>query len=207
MELYPIVTDLAALESWLYALLTGTADNETDLHFDNDLVKEEVNEAQAAIILAWLSLGFQFAENDAATRQEVSQDLVNRSNKCLQEANYTLNPSVEVVQALLLIGLAQQNLEQSDAAWALLGLTHRIAQTLGLDRPQTSSGNDSKGSQSHPLWQSILWQDALLCLRYDRKLLAYNTGASVPGEADSSRHELSYGDAMNRICSITRELI
>lgn len=39
---------------------------------------------------------------------------------------------MDIIQALLIIGNTLQNNGQSDAAWALLGTTVRLAQTLGL---------------------------------------------------------------------------
>lgn len=39
---------------------------------------------------------------------------------------------MDIIQALLVIGNTLQNNGQSDAAWALLGTTVRLAQTLGL---------------------------------------------------------------------------
>jgi len=39
---------------------------------------------------------------------------------------------LDTIQALLILGNTLQNNGQSDAAWALLGTTVRLAQTLGL---------------------------------------------------------------------------
>ena len=207
MPLYPIVDDQATLETSMYALLVSVDKRLSDAHPGADFSIKEVNETQVAIILACLALGCQFAELDAASRQEGSQDLISRSNKCLQEANYTLNPSVEVVQALLLVGLAQQNLEQSDAAWMLLGMTHRMAQTLGMDKSQNTINYTPSTDQVHPLWNAILWQDALLCLRYDRRPLSYNISILDLDGADALKQTTSYTEAMNRICLITRHLL
>lgn len=203
MRLYAIVTDLTALETVLYTLVATS----NAVHRGENMQPEGVTSAQVAVILACLALGCQFAELDAATRQDTSQDLINRSNTCLQEGNFTLNPSIEVVQALLLIGLAQQNLEQSDAAWMLLGLTHRLAQTLGLNRPLATNSNSSATHQSHHLWQAILWQDTLLSLRYNRQLLSYDAEPSLNADMRPARRDLSYIEAMNDLCSITRDLL
>ena len=203
MGLYPIITDLAALESSIYTILAVTNDNAIKSHSGIDIDIGSVTEAQSAVVLACLALGCQFAEIDAAGRQAISQDLVNRSNTCLQEGHCTLRPSVEVVQALLLIGLAQQNLEQSDSAWVLLGLTHRIAQNLDLDNLQPDSEDGGAGRKVHHLWRAILWQDVLLSIRYDRQPLQYNTKSR--GESVGSN--LSYFDAMHEVCVITAELL
>jgi hypothetical protein len=56
---------------------------------------------------------------------------VRRSFQALRLANFLLRPSLEVVQSLLLLGNTLQNNGQSDAAWAQLGTTVRLAQDLG----------------------------------------------------------------------------
>lgn len=55
-----------------------------------------------------------------------------RSFQALRLANFLFRPSLDVVQALLVLDNMFQNNGQSDAAWALLGTTVRLAQTIGL---------------------------------------------------------------------------
>jgi hypothetical protein len=55
-----------------------------------------------------------------------------RSFHALRLANFLFRPSLDAIQALLIIGNTMQNMGQSDAAWALLGTTVRLAQTMGL---------------------------------------------------------------------------
>lgn len=67
-----------------------------------------------------------------------------RSVTCLRLDDFLLNPSVETVQTLLLAGTYLQNVGKSDGAWSLLGLTFRLAQSLGL------SGHGD--ADEHLLW-------------------------------------------------------
>ena len=55
-----------------------------------------------------------------------------RSFQALRLANFLFRPSLDAVQALLVLGNMFQNNSQSDVAWALLGTTVRLAQTIGL---------------------------------------------------------------------------
>lgn len=55
-----------------------------------------------------------------------------RSFQALRLANFLFRPSLDTIQTLLILGNTLQNNGQSDAAWALLGTTVRLAQTLGL---------------------------------------------------------------------------
>lgn len=59
-------------------------------------------------------------------------DTARRSFDCLRLANFLFQPSLDIIQALLIVGNTLQNMGQSDAAWALLGTTIRLAQTMGL---------------------------------------------------------------------------
>ena len=100
------------------------------------------------------------------------------------------------MQTLILVGFQAQNAGRSDEAWSLLGLTFRLAQSLGMEG-QTEE-------DQHFLWGSILWQDALLSLRFDRKPMY------------SRRLELAWPDCtrgadyfccMLNICRLTREYL
>ncbi len=59
--------------------------------------------------------------------------VVERSDACLRLARHTANPSPKIVQTLILTGLQAQNAGRSDEAWSLLGLTFRLAQSLGME--------------------------------------------------------------------------
>lgn len=60
------------------------------------------------------------------------QPQARRSFHALRLANFLFRPSLDAIQALLIVGNTLQNTGQSDAAWALLGTTVRLAQTMGL---------------------------------------------------------------------------
>lgn len=207
MGLYPIVTDLTTLESLVHGVVADDSATPSDIWKEQASQEEALSHAQVAVVLASLALGCQFGELDAASRQDISRDLANRSSRCLQQADCTGNPSIEAVQALLLIGLAHQNLGQSNSAWILLGLTHRIAQSLGLDRsqPRDTDGKPSRGA--HQLWKAILWQDALLSIRHDRQLLHYDVHQMRGDGTFTAGSELSYFDAMAEISLLTVQLL
>lgn len=54
----------------------------------------------------------------------------------LRLANFLLRPSILCVQAMLLVGLVLQNDMRPQAAWAHLGMTIRMAQSLGLHKAE-----------------------------------------------------------------------
>ena len=189
MPMYPIVPDPVALETSIRDILS------------DDHARSEPQEV--AVVLACLALGAQFAEIDTGTRHEISRDFVTRSNAYLQQSNYVFNPSIGAVQTLLMIGIALQNLGQSEGAWTLLGLNYRLAQSLGL---HTCSTNTEDGQIGGILWTAILWQDSLLSLRYDRTPLSYDLSISPREKLPRCYHGL-YFDLMSEICWVGIDML
>lgn len=189
MLLYPIVFDAAGLETDIFKILSAGADASKPAH--------------TGVVLACLALGAQFAEDVVGSRHDISQDLIDRSHAYLQRANYVFQPSIDAVQALLMIGIALQNLGQSDAAWSLLGLNYRLAQSLGLHIHDTGDGDSGSPDL---LWKAIIWQDSLLSLRYDRVPLSRDD-SSGPNQARALAQNLSYFDAMGEVCCVAIEML
>lgn len=64
---------------------------------------------------------------------------------------------------------------KAEASWALTGLTCRLAQSLGLHRPNTYDGRESAQPNAKPkemirrkLWWTCVWHDTLTSLSFDR---------------------------------------
>lgn len=77
---------------------------------------------------------------------------VRRTFKALQLANYLFSPSLDIIQALLILGNTLQNLGQSDGSWALLGTTVRLAQALGLHVESVRQRPGEVGSKVRAVW-------------------------------------------------------
>ena len=84
-------------------------------------------------------------------------------------------PSFDSIQALLLTSFVLLNDMKAEASWALMGLTCRLAQSLGLHRTTPSDSRDSTppNTQSKEmirrrLWWSCVWHDTLTSLSFDR---------------------------------------
>lgn len=105
-----------------------------------------------ALLFAVLAIGVQYSNVKARERQckcrlyrkfhsianVLSQKAKPRVVSCALDAlhldNYLVQPTFLCVQALLLISYVLQNDLKPQAAWALLGTTVRIAQSLGLHK-------------------------------------------------------------------------
>lgn len=175
MPLYSVPHDLTLFESLIHDVLAGS----------------KVEDAQMAVILACFALGAQFEEFAPKPRIPTSMELINRANVYLQRANYIFHPTMEAIQALLMIGMALQNAGRPDGAWNLLGLNYRLAQTLGL---HLLDPND--GGPGATVWSTIIWQDCLLSCRYDRR--PFTDPGSIIDLTPTAN--LSYYQALRSLC-------
>lgn len=57
----------------------------------------------------------------------------------------------------MMTGFVLLNDMKAEASWALLGLTTRLAQSLGLDRVQNLDGRESPAQQKRDLLRRTLW--------------------------------------------------
>ncbi|KAL7787263.1 hypothetical protein V8C43DRAFT_324069 [Trichoderma afarasin] len=95
------------------------------------------------------------------------------SFQCLRFCNFTSYPNIEVVQALIMLVNYLRNQGDAGASWSMLGLAIRLAQTLGLHcTPDPNSiSNPRKREEAiirSSIWRSLIWQDTLASLCYDR---------------------------------------
>lgn len=66
-------------------------------------------------------------------------------------------PNLDSVQALLMVGFVLLNDMKAEASWALLGLTCRLAQSLGLHRAQKVDGRSSAEDVKKEMSRRKLW--------------------------------------------------
>lgn len=146
------MVDIEEVETNIYTYLdTQVAKKTQSTQSDgmND-TNSDLSIGQICVILATLASGAHFSDDGLAERTKKSQDFgmlqsffirfrtflkytkARRSFQALRLANFLFRPSLEVIQSLLILGHVLQNQGQSDATWAMLGLTVRLAQTLGL---------------------------------------------------------------------------
>lgn len=81
--------------------------------------------------------------------------VVQTSFHCLRLSNFLIRPSLESLQALLILGFVLANDMKAEASWALIGLTCRLAQALGLHRAPSESGRTAPPMDDLPrrkLW-------------------------------------------------------
>ncbi|KAM0257769.1 hypothetical protein ACHAQJ_004220 [Trichoderma viride] len=159
-----------------------------------------------ALLLATLSCAAHFSALDFAKRADASLDFVRRAFQALRLANYMLRPSLDAVQALLLVGNTLQNIGQSDGSWVLLGTTVRLAQALGLHTASTSPRRGGFGQKGELLWSVIIWQDCFLSVCHGRPTGISKTLLQHIDLNDAPSSGLSYFDIMRRVGCLCLEL-
>ncbi|KAJ9325890.1 transcriptional regulator family: Fungal Specific TF [Paecilomyces variotii] len=202
----PIIANIDRLESLLCTYLDAHAKGE--LRDPDKLSPNWASEKSAgfiSLLLAVLAAGVHFSNLENPQRSELCLDFARRSFEGLRLANFFFRPSLDIIQSLLIIGNVLQNNGQSDAAWTLLGTTTRSAQVLGLHSEKiVSHWPQSTKDDARALWSSIVWQDTLLCICYDRPLLI-STSDWVSDDQLLSISEPSYRDVMHVLCRVALE--
>lgn len=129
-----------------------------------------------AILFAVLAVGSFYLDAPYHVRTASSQRYVQISFHFLRVGNFLLRPSFDSIQALLMVNFCLINDMKAEASWALMGLTCRLAQSLGLHRPasseRASQQPDAKATEMirRKLWWTVVWHDTLTSLSFDRSV-------------------------------------
>lgn len=67
------------------------------------------------------------------------------------------SPNFDSIQAMLMTSFVLLNDMKAEASWALLGLTCRLAQSLGLHRSQPLDGRESPDIRKKEMVRRKLW--------------------------------------------------
>lgn len=107
-----------------------------------------------SLILAMLSSAAHFSDDNGQERFNICYELARRSFQALRLANFLFSPCLETIEAMLVLGHTLQNTGQSDAAWAWMGTTARLAQTLNFHKVNHMHGPlEAAKSKAKLCWQ------------------------------------------------------
>jgi hypothetical protein len=120
--------------------------------------------------------------------------------------NFMTHPSVETIQTFLVIGNVLSYNMNPGVAYILLGLTVRIAFSLGL---QIESRHFPPVEQylRRYVWWVLAWQDSHFSISYDRPSSTTLLGPEIPSPKSSSSGHRGYAETMMRIIKLTQELV
>ncbi|KAJ5280452.1 hypothetical protein N7478_005824 [Penicillium angulare] len=132
--LYPVLPDLAELERKTSRLLLGRQQAGGVYKPDaNGLVKPFGIELPfLSLLFAVLASGCQLSDLPERDRELTSWVYVSCAYQCLRMLNYVSQPTVEVIQILLIISNVLSYNMNAGSSYTLLGMTERMCLVLGL---------------------------------------------------------------------------
>ncbi|TPX12325.1 uncharacterized protein E0L32_006972 [Thyridium curvatum] len=201
-KFWGFVIDIDELESRLMNYLEDRAKNARN----STKVTKPVSASWLAILFAVLAVGSQYHDSPYHIRTRDSQRYIQISFHFLMVGNFLLRPNFDSIQALLLTGFVLLNDMKAEASWALLGLTIRLAQSLGLDRASHLEGHQSPDIAHRELirrklWWKCVWHDNLTSLSFDRAPMT-NAVTSPPPMLPGSEGNWTYIEAMYKLTDI-----
>ncbi|KAJ6786108.1 hypothetical protein PWT90_02464 [Aphanocladium album] len=133
--------------------------------------------------------------------------------KCLTLSNFLSYPSLETIQTLLLLVNFLRNQADASASWAMLGLTIRLAQSMGMHcLPHLDSVTDENEKRrliiKQSLWRALVWQDALVSLCFGRPAAITIDHDALPPYASDSTSQVvfSYSEGCYYLFTIANKI-
>ncbi|KAI1272032.1 fungal-specific transcription factor domain-containing protein [Xylaria sp. FL0933] len=166
-----------------------------------------VSASWLAILFAVMAVGSQYRDSPYHIRTRDSQKYVQISFHFLRIGNFLLRPNLDSIQALLLTGFVLLNDMKAEASWAIIGMTCRLAQSLGLHK--TITQDDSTQSETalksfvrRKLWWTCQWHDTLTSLSFDRPNMTNIPCCPIPLSPSAAVDGLSYLEMMYHLCEL-----
>ncbi|KAI0535139.1 fungal-specific transcription factor domain-containing protein [Xylaria digitata] len=166
-----------------------------------------VSASWLAILFAVMAVGSQYRDSPYHIRTRDSQKYVQISFHFLRIGNFLLRPNLDSIQALLLTGFVLLNDMKAEASWAIIGMTCRLAQSLGLHRTitQDDTGQNEASLKSfvrRKLWWTCQWHDTLTSLSFDRPNMTNTPCCPIPTSPSAAVEGLSYLEMMYHLCEL-----
>jgi hypothetical protein len=121
-------------------------------------------------------------------------------------ANFLTHPSVEVVQAFLVIGNVLSYNMNPGVSYIILGMTMRTAFSIGLHVDSEKFTPREQYLRNHTWW-TLAWQDSHFSVSYDRPSASALCTPEIPYRPQSTPGTRSYAESMMRIIKLTQEII
>ncbi|KAK3987543.1 protein RDR1 [Cladorrhinum sp. PSN332] len=197
------VIDIDDLESKLMVYLEERAKNARALTKST----KPVSASWLAVLFAILAVGSQYHDSSYHIRTRDSQKYIQISFHFLRYGNFLLRPNLDSIQALLMTSFVLLNDMKAEASWALLGLTCRLAQSLGLHRAQPIDNRHppdviKRETSRRKLWWTCVWHDTLTSLSFDRSPITNIPCCPIPMSPTAETDGWAYLEAMYHLCKI-----
>ncbi|KAI0201447.1 fungal-specific transcription factor domain-containing protein [Astrocystis sublimbata] len=197
------VADIDDLESRIIIYLEERAKSAKDVNKPG----RPVSASWLAILFAVMAVGSQYRDSPYHLRTRDSQKYIQISFHFLRIGNFLLRPNFDSIQALLLTGFVLLNDMKAEASWAIIGMTCRLAQSLGLHRSITHDDSNSietsqKSFVRRKLWWTCQWHDTLTSLSFDRPNMTNIPCCPIPIAPSPTVEGLSYLEMMYHLCEL-----
>jgi len=203
---YPAVADAEGIESDLLLFLINRASAQSG----NGVTDQHIYGKDfhwVGLVFAILASGCQCSTLPRKERELTSQVYICCSFECLRFTNFLSNATLENIQTLLILGNVISNNMNAGVAWSLMGLTVRLAQTLGLHRMCPPSTPLQHMLTRSKIWWALLWQDSLLSISYDRASSTTTIDHTVPLSPHTSPGTRTYVESMYRLCKVGLDIV
>ncbi|OIW32898.1 hypothetical protein CONLIGDRAFT_155378 [Coniochaeta ligniaria NRRL 30616] len=206
-QFWGLVMDINDLESRLMVYLEERAKN---THASTKKTTKPVSASWLAILFAVMAVGSQYHDSPYHIRTRDAQKYLQISFHFLRLGNFLLRPNFDSIQAMLMTSFVLLNDMKAEASWALLGLTCRLAQSLGLHRPQELDGHETpevrkKDIIRRKLWWTCVWHDTLTSLSFDRSPMTNIPCCPIPLSPTAETEGWKYLEAMMGLCKVISE--
>lgn len=211
---YPAMADIDKFEGELLQFHIARAEANTRSGETNGVDEQGAwgkNIAWVGLLFAALASGCQCTDYSAKELDLTSRVFVCCSFECLRLTNFLSNPSLENIQTLLILGNVISNTMNAGVAWALLGMTNRLAQVLGLHKAcRESTPLTTKNERTKTAW-TVLWQESLLSITFDRSPSSTSLDIpdvnEIPYDSFMENRTLSYSGCMYQVCRVGLEMV
>ncbi|KAK4143200.1 fungal-specific transcription factor domain-containing protein [Dichotomopilus funicola] len=205
-QFWGFVIDIDGLESRLMVYLEDRAKNARA----STKTPKPVSASWLSILFAVLAVGSQYHDSPYHIRTRDSQKYIQISFHFLRIGNFLLRPNLDSIQALLMTSFVLLNDMKAEASWALLGLTCRLAQSLGVHRAQPLDERQTpdaakKEMARRKLWWTCLWHDTLTSLSFDRSPMTNIPCCPLPMSPTAETEGWAYLEAMFHLNQIISE--
>ncbi|KAJ5919856.1 hypothetical protein N7454_009691 [Penicillium verhagenii] len=220
--LYPVLPDLDQIERQTNQILTGRQRAGGVYKPDaNGLVKPfGMDLPFLSLLFAILASGCQLSDLPERDRELTSWvygvyprvrshfkpmltfDAVSCAYQCLRMLNYVSQPTVEVIQILLIISNVLSYNMNAGASYTLLGMTERMCLVLGLHVEMTGFSYEEQAIRRR-VWWAMAFQNSHFSLAYDRPSITMR----FPFDRKSMPGHRSYFETLCRVVSLALEVL
>lgn len=204
---YPALIDVEGFETELMQFLI-TRRGRQQVHPDS--ISDQIYGRSihwVGLLFAALASGCQSSHLPRKERELTAQVYTCCSFECLRLTNFFARPTIETIQTLLILGNVLSNNMNAGVAWALIGLTMRLAQSLGIhtSSQKSSNGQTSRPSHGSRVWWMVIWCDGLLSISYDRASFTAAHEGCVP--VTSPPGQRSYSESMQKLSKLALDIV